>query len=45
MVLSDALDKVGFIELAGGDSFLDHPPLIIEVVLCKFVLSDVLQKL
>ena len=45
MVLFDALDKVGLIELAGGDPFLDHPPLIIEVLLCKFALSDVLQKL
>ena len=45
VISSDAFHQVGLVELAGRDSFLDHPPLIVEVLLCEFVLADVLQKL
>ena len=45
MVSSHAFHQVGLIELAGRDSFLDHPPLIVKILLCELVLADVFQKL
>lgn len=45
MVPSDTLDDVWLIQFARGDSLLDHPPFLVEILLGKLVLAYVLQKL
>lgn len=45
MIFADTFHQIGLIKFAERDSFLDHPPLLIKTLLCKFVLPDVLQKI
>lgn len=45
MIFADTFHQIGLIKFAERDSFLDHPPLLIKALLCKFVLPDVLQKI
>lgn len=45
VIAPHALYDVRLVQFAMRDAFLDHPPLLVKILLCELVFPNILQKL